>query len=97
MSCAAPGVRIEGRAHRQEGAGDRDRRHGDRGGDRIDAPRVDADEADGVGILGGGADRAPEQRRLRKTWMPPSSAIATAKVSAASLPIAMSSVSDQLS
>ena len=52
------GVRVERRAHAEERAGDRDRRHGDRGGDRIDAPRVDADEADRVGVLRGRADRA---------------------------------------
>jgi len=39
----------------------------------------------------------PISVRLRKTWMPPSSATATAMVSAASLPIAIWSVSDQLS
>ena len=35
--------------------------------------------------------------RLRKVWMPPSRTTATAMVSAASLPIAIVSLSDQLS
>ncbi len=60
------GVRIEGRAHAEKGAGDRDRRQSDRGSDRVDAPRVDADEADRVGILRGRADRAPDLGAIEK-------------------------------
>ena len=54
------GVGVEGRAHRQERAGNRHRRHGDRRRQRVDPSRVDADQADRVGILGGGADHAAE-------------------------------------
>ena len=60
------GIRIESRAHAEKSAGDRDRRQCDCGGDRIDAPRVDADQPDRVRILGGGADRAPDQRSVEK-------------------------------
>ena len=91
------GIRVEGRAHAEEGARDRDRRQGDRGGDRIDAPRVDADESRRIGVLGGGADGAADRSPVEEDLMPPSSAIATAKVSAASLPIEISSLSVQLS
>jgi hypothetical protein len=46
--------------------------------------------------MSGWIDR-PTNVRFKKASMPPRSAIATAMVSAASLPMAMSSLSDQLS
>ena len=60
------GIRVECRAHTEKSPGDRDRRQCDCGGDRIDAPRVDADQPDRVRILGGGADRASDQRSVEK-------------------------------
>ena len=55
------GIGIEGGAHAEERAGEADGDHGDRGGDGIDAARVDADEAGRIGVFGGGADRAAER------------------------------------
>ena len=51
------GIGVEGGAHAEEGPGQPDRDHGDRRGDGIGAPGIDADQPGGVGVFRGGADR----------------------------------------
>ena len=80
---AAYGSKVERMArNRPASAGDRD---GDRGRARVDGARVDADELGRVGVLRPWrASRGPDGVRDRNSCRPPSTTIATTRISAPS-------------